>query len=180
VRGLQFDFRASEARVFVLRSTNYLAALWYAPAKDKPAFLCTFDFDRKVVSHRIGIATRSGADLPQFILGVEAVRVDSGVLGATTNLLSGESLLSLVRDLVKEQNVNIDFSQQETGIAVDPDHRSLQVFTTFFNKHRADIMCQVDFDRHVTVTWISPELSNKGLELTPDGKLRRTKANNGE
>jgi len=125
------------------------------------------------VSHGVGIATRSGAELPQIVLGVDAVKVESGVVGAVTNLLTPESLLSLVRDLVSEQKVKVDFSRQQTGIAVEPDHRFLDVFTDFGN-YRSDIRCRIDWDRNVTVTSISPEMSSRGLELAPDGKLRST------
>src|SRR5438105_14887999 len=44
-RKLEFDFGASEARVFILRSSNYLGCVWYAPAKGQPALLCMFNFD---------------------------------------------------------------------------------------------------------------------------------------
>jgi len=171
---LRFEFGATKARLFVLRSTNYLACLWYAPAKEHPALLCMFDFDRRVVSHRIGIATLSSGELPAIVFGVEAVRVESGVLGATTNLLSPESISSLVKELISNQDANIDFSRQQTGIAVAPDHRFLDVFTDFGN-YRSDIRCHFDFDRHVTVTWVSPGMREKGLEVTTDGKLKRMK-----
>jgi len=174
VHHLGFDFGSSKGRVLVLRSTNYLACLWYAPAKGKPALLCMFDFDRRIVSHRIGIATRSGTELPTIALGVEAVRVESGVVGAATNLISPDSLLSLVKDLVSELNADVDFSRQQTGIAVEANHRFLDVFTDFGN-YRSDIRCQVDLNGQVTVTSVSPEMGSKGLGVTTDGKLVRIK-----
>jgi hypothetical protein len=168
---LRFDFAQTQPRLLILRKTNYLACMWYASTKGQPAFLCSFDFDRKVVGHGIGIATRSAEELPKILLGVESVRVESGLVGVVTNFLTPEYLMSLVRDHLDKLEIKVDFSQQQTGIAIKPNHRFLDVFTDYGN-YRADIRFNIDFDKNVTFTWISPEMRSKGLEIN-EGKLER-------
>jgi len=171
---LNFDFGRSEARIFILRSTNYLACAWYAPSKGQPALLCMFDFDRRVVNHGVGTATRAGDELPRIVLGVDAVRVESGIAGGVTNLLSPERVASLVGDLVREQNVEVDFEIQQTIISVPLDHRYLTGSADLFGNYRADIWFRVDFDGDVSVKSISTVLASKSLEITEEGKLKRT------
>jgi len=105
-----FDFGSATARVLVPRTTNHMAALWYSPAKGKPALLCKLDFNARVIAARVAQAIREGDALPPLILGVDEPTPELGVPDSVESLVTADRVDSLVKAFVADKKIDFDFS----------------------------------------------------------------------
>jgi hypothetical protein len=109
VRVPQFNFANASAKFFIPRNTNYMAAVWFSSGKGKPALLCEFDFNGKLVSNSVVHATSEGEALPSIVLGIDP-SLASGTPHSLDGLLTPDRIDALVRAFVVERKINFDFS----------------------------------------------------------------------
>jgi hypothetical protein len=151
LKNSKFEIGKTEARIFIPRKTNYMAAVWYAPDKGKTALLCKLDFDGKVIDETVGVAIRRGDEFPPLMLATELPNVQSGVQTSLTNLVTPSSVDRLVRAYAREQKANSDFSEIKGVALAVPRSRDYLVGVDYASVYRKPILrCAIDYDLRIT------------------------------
>ena|SRR2546423_4008670 len=147
---IDFVFRGVHPRVFIPKTSNYLAFLWYATDKGKPALLCRLNFEGKVDKTTLGRAERNSNELPDTILAAEELNVQNGVQQSVKSLMTPERVDSLVHSFVLQQRINFDFTKVKTRVMSIPKSRQYLVDVLYFQDFaKPAFRCTVDFEGKV-------------------------------